>query len=103
MVVAFIESTSGVDVKSKEPNCGVSQIAVTLPITFVWGTDTIGIDLAKHGGSELLGVHGWAETTAGSVLEVATYTSEVATTTATISPDSSSSATCGGTLIFTFK
>lgn len=101
-MTALTESTSGVVVKSMAPNSGLAMIAVTVPTTFVWGTDTIAIDLAKHGGSKLIGWFGFVESTAGSIVIPATGTTAVSTTTATITPTASGTPTKGGTIIFVY-
>ena len=102
-MTALVETTNGVSVKSVTPNLGKNIIEVTLPVTFVWGTDTIAIDLAAHGGSLLTGWMGFAETTAGSIVIPATGTTAVSTTTATITPTASGTPTCGGTIFLFFK
>lgn len=66
-MVAFTDTTSGVVTKEIVPNSGVKIIQVRVPATFVWGTDTLAVDLTKFGAYYCAGVLGFVETTVGSV------------------------------------
>ncbi len=96
-------TTSGVVTKKITPNLELTVIQVRVPATFVWGTDSLIVDLADYGAHNIAGFLAFEETTAGSVTIAATGTSSVSTTTLTIDSTGSSANTCGGTfVIFAF-
>ena len=94
-------TTSGVVVKDMT-NLNFKMLQVRVPATFVWGTDSLIVDLKDYGANELAGVLAFEETTAGSVTVQATEgITSVASGVATIV--SGGSGTNGGTfLIFAF-
>jgi hypothetical protein len=74
------------------------MLQVRVPTTFVWGTDSLIIDLGEYGCSKLAGVLAFKETTEGSVTVQATEgTTSVSSGTATIA--SGGSGTNGGTFL----
>jgi len=91
-------TTSGVVTKDLT-QLGFKVLQVRVPVTFVWGTDSLIIDLASYGCKDIAGFLCFEETTAGSVTEAGTGTSSVSTTTLTIVSTGSSANTCGGTFI----
>lgn len=92
-------TTSGVVTKDLIPNLGMKYIAVYVPATFVWGTDSIVVDLTKYGMRNIYAWHAFEETTAGSVVIAATGTTSVTTGTLTFVSTGSGANTCGGTLM----
>ena len=94
-------TTSGVVVKDMT-NLNFKMLQVRVPATFVWGADSLIVDLKDYGANELAGVLAFEETTAGSVTVQATEgTTSVASGVATIV--TGGSGTNGGTiLIFAF-
>lgn len=91
-------TTTEVVSKSVVPGLGVSKIQVRVPATFVWGTDSIVIDLAKFGAKFISGWRAYEETTAGSVVIGATGTCSVSAGVLTFVSTGSGANTCGGTL-----
>lgn len=98
-MVTFTDgTTSGVVTKDMIPAMGVKTIQTRVPAAFVWGTDTIVVDLADYGATNLSGVIAFEETTAGSVTVAATAgTTAVSGTIMTYT--SAGSGTNGGTII----
>lgn len=94
-------TTSGVTTKEVTPNTGVKKILVSVPSTFVWGTDSIVVDLTKYGMYYVTDFRAVEQTTAGSVLVVGTGTTSVSSGTLTYVSTSSSANTCAGTLEIT--
>ena len=98
-------TTSGVVTKDVTPQLGVKIIQVRVPATFVWGTDSLIVDLAKYGAKYCAGVLGFVETTAGSVTVpcgaagTQLGTTSVATTTLTFNSTGCAANTAGGTLV----
>jgi len=91
-------TTSGVVTSDIVPGLGLKCLQVRVPATFVWGTDSLIIDLKNYGASKLAGVLAFEETTEGSVTVQATEgTTSVTTGTATIV--SGGSGTNGGTFL----
>ena len=105
-MVAFTDgTTSGVVTKDVTPNYGVKILQVRVPATFVWGTDTLAVDLTKYGAYYCAGVLGFVETTAGSITvpcgAVGTQlgTTAVSSGTLTFTSTGCAANTKGGTLI----
>lgn len=98
-MVAFTDgTTSGVVTKDMIPALGVKLIQMRVPSTFVWGTDTMVVDLADYGAQSVAGVLAFEETTAGSVTVAATAgTTAVSGTVLTYT--SAGSGTNGGTIV----
>lgn len=98
-------TTSGVVTKDITPALGVKVIQVRVPATFVWGTDSIIVDLAKYGATKVAGVLGFIETTAGSITVpcgaagTQLGTTSVSTTTLTFNSTGCAANTRGGTLV----
>lgn len=91
-------TTSGVVTKEIAPNAGVKFIKVEVPATFVWGTDTIVVDLTKYGARTLIAFWAQEQTTAGSIVVAGTGTTSVSAGTLTFVSTGSSANTCKGTL-----
>jgi len=90
-------TTSGVVTKDMT-NLGFKMLQVRVPTTFIWGTDSLIIDLTKYGASKLAGVLAFEETAEGSVTVQATEgTTSVSSGTATIV--TGGSGTNGGTIL----
>lgn len=105
-MVAFTDgTTSGVVTKCIVPNMGVKIIQVRVPATFVWGTDTLVVDLADYGAKYCAGVLGFIETTAGSITVpcgasgAQLGTTAVASGVLTFTSTGCAANTAGGTLI----
>ena len=104
-MVAFTDTTSGVVTKDVSPQLGVKILQVRVPATFVWGTDTLEVDLTKFGAYYCAGVLGFIETTAGSVTVpcgaagTQLGTTAVASGTLTFTSTGCATNTKGGTLI----
>lgn len=95
-------TTSGVSTQPVTAPSNVKLIKVTIPTTFVWGTDVLSIDLTKYGGRTLLGWWCFEETTAGSVVVPAFSTSTttaVSSGTLTLTTTGASANTCGGSIV----
>ena len=92
-------TTSGVVTRDVVPNNGVKMIQVTVPATFVWGTDAIVVDLTKYGATSLTGFLAFEETAAGSIVIVATGTTSVTAGTLTFTSTGSGANTVIGTLL----
>lgn len=93
-------TTSGVTAKDITPGLGVKIIQITVPATFVWGTDTLAVDLDEYFGcTKISGFLAFEEGTAGSVITAATGTTSVSSGTLTYDSTGSSADTCGGTVI----
>ena len=91
-------TTSGVVTKDIVPALGVKVLQVRVPDTFVWGTDSLIVDLGDYGASKVAGVLAFEETTEGSVSVQATEgTTSVASGVLTIA--SGGSGTNGGTFL----
>ena len=91
-------TTSGVVTKDIVPGLGVKCLQVRVPDTFVWGTDSLIVDLGDYGASKVAGVLAFEETTEGSVSVQATEgTTSVASGVLTIV--SGGSGTNGGTFL----
>lgn len=99
MATFTVGTTSGVTVQEITPNAGKKYIEIFVPATFVWGTDSIAIDLSSYGMSKVSAWHAFEETTAGSVVIAATGTTSVTGTTLTFVSTGSGANTCGGTLM----
>lgn len=98
-MVAFTDgTTSGVVTKDIVPSLGVKVLQVRVPSTFVWGTDSIVVDLGNYGASKVSGVIAFEETTAGSVTVAATA-GTTAVSSGTLTYTSAGSGTNGGTII----
>ena len=77
-------TTSGV-VTRDMTNLNFKMLQVRVPATFVWGTDSLIIDLGDYGATKLAGVLAFEETTEGSVtVQAAEGTTTVASGVATI-------------------
>jgi hypothetical protein len=94
--------TSGVVTKDVSPQLGVKVIQVKVPVTFVWGTDILAIDLTKYGARQLAGVLSFEETTLGSIVVARACTTSVTTGTATITSTAGGEARVGTFLIFAY-
>ena len=92
-------TTSGVSAKDVIHALGKKQIEITVPATFIWGTDEIVVDLKLFGANYITGFQAYEETTAGSVIVAGTGTTSVASGVLTYVSTGSNVATCGGTLI----
>ena len=93
-------TTAGVVTTELHPNVGIKMIQVRVPDTFVWGADSIVVDLKDYGATKIAGVVGFEETTAGSIVnavDVATATTAVADGVLTYVSDGAG--TNGGTII----
>ena len=91
-------TTSGVVTRDIVPALGVKCLQVRVPATFVWGTDSLIVDLGDYGATSLAGVLAFEETTAGSVTVQATEgTTSVSSGVLTIV--SGGSGTNGGTFL----
>ena len=106
MVVAFVDgTTAGVVTKEIAPNAGIKIIVTRVPSTFVWGTDTLAIDLSDYGAYSVSGVLGFVETTAGSITVpcgtagVQSGTSSVTAGVLTYDSSGCAANTDGGTLV----
>lgn len=106
MTVAFVDgTTAGVETKEIVPNSGVKILQVRVPATFVWGTDTLAVDLTKYGAKFCAGVLGFVETTAGSVTVTCGAsgaqlgTTAVSSGTLTFTSSGCAANTAGGTLV----
>jgi len=90
-------TTSGV-VTRDMTNLNFKMLQVRVPATFVWGTDSLIIDLGDYGATKLAGVLAFEETTEGSVtVQAAEGTTTVASGVATIV--TGGSGTNGGTIL----
>lgn len=93
-------TTSGVTAKDITPGLGKKVIEITVPTTFVWGTDTLAVDLDEYFGcTKISGFLAFEETTAGSVIVAATGATSVTNGTLTYDSTGSTANTCGGTVI----
>jgi len=92
-------TTSGVVTTDVTPNLGSKIIQVRVPSTFVWGTDSLIVDLGDYGASEISGFLAFEESTAGSIVIAATGTTSVASGVLTIDSTGSTGATKEGTFI----
>ena len=92
-------TTTGVVTKEIVPNSGVKIIKVSVPATFVWGTDIVVVNLARYGGTKLIGFLAFEQTTAGSIVIAATGTTSVTTGTLTLTTTGSGANTVVGDLI----
>jgi hypothetical protein len=98
-------TTAGVVTKDVTPMYGVKIIQTRVPATFVWGTDSLVIDLTKYGANYCAGVLGFIETTAGSVTVpcgasgAQLGTTSVSSGTLTFNSTGCAANTKGGTLI----
>ena len=63
---------TGGTIKEIAPNAGVKVLLVTLPTTFVGGTDTYEVDLTAYGCTKASAIFATSQTTAGTVLVAAT-------------------------------
>jgi hypothetical protein len=99
MVATFTDGTTTGVITKDIDQLAYKVLKVTIPTTFVWGTDQLVIDLTKYGCTKLLGFHAFEETTAGSVTIAATGTSSVSSGTATIVSTGSGANTCGGSFL----
>ena len=98
-MVAFTDgTTSGVETKDMIPALGVKMIQMRVPATFVWGTDTMVVDLNNYGAKKVSGVIAFEETTAGSVV-VAASAGTTAVSGTTLTYTSAGAGTNGGTII----
>jgi hypothetical protein len=105
-MVAFTDgTTSGVVTTDVTPNMGIKIIQTRVPATFVWGTDTLAIDLSKYGATKVAGILCFVETTAGSITVpcgaagTQLGTTAVSGTTLTYTSAGAAANTCGGTII----
>ncbi len=98
MTAFTVGTTSGVVLKDIVPGLGVKVIQIRVPSTFIWGTDSIVVDLANYGASKVSGVLAFEETSAGSVTVPAT-TGTTAVSGTTLTYTSAGSGTNGGTII----
>ena len=92
-------TTSGVETIEITPNAGIKVIQVRVPATFVWGTDSIIVDLGDYGASKCAAWLCFEETTAGSVVIAGTGTTTVASGVLTFVSTGSGVNTVGGTLL----
>lgn len=98
-MVAFTDGTTdGVETIEIAPNTGLKVIQTRVPATFVWGADTIVVDLVKYGASKIAGVIAFEETTAGSVT-VAASAGTTAVSSGVLTYTSAGSGTNGGTIV----
>lgn len=105
-MTAFTDgTTSGVVTKEIVPNAGIKILQVRVPATFVWGTDTLAVDLTKYGARYCAGILCFVETTAGSVTvpcgAAGTQLGTTAVSSGTLTYTSTGAAanTAGGTII----
>jgi len=91
-------TTSGVVTKDMT-NLGFKQLQVRVPDTFVWGTDSLIIDLTDYGAVDLAGVLAFEETTEGSVTIQATEGTTSVTSAGVATIVSGGSGTNGGTFL----
>lgn len=99
-MTAFTDgTTAGVVTKKLSPNMGLTVIQVRVPATFVWGTDSIVVDLNNYGARNIAGFVAFEETTAGSIVIAATGTTSVASGVLTYVSTGSGANTVGGTLV----
>jgi len=92
-------TTTGVVTTDVTPNLGRKIIEVRVPITFVWATDSLIVDLADYGATKISGFLAFEESTAGSIVIAATGTTSVSGTILTIDSVGSTADTIGGTFI----
>jgi len=92
-------TTAGVVTTDVIPALSNKMIQVRVPATFVWGTDSIIVDLTKYGCRNISGFVAFEETTAGSIIVAGTGTTSVTTGTLTYVSTGSAANTVGGTLI----
>ena len=98
-MVAFTDgSTTGVETIEIAPNTGLKVLQMRVPATFVWGTDTMVIDLADYGANKIAGVIAFEETTAGSITVAATA-GTTAVSAGVLTYTSAGSGTNGGTIV----
>lgn len=91
-------TTTGVVTKDIVPGMGIKCLQVRVPATFIWGTDSLIVDLGDYGASKVAGVLAFEETTAGSISVQATEgTTSVASGVLTIV--SGGTGTNGGTFL----
>ena len=105
-MTAFTDgTTSGVVTKGVTPSLGIKILQVRVPATFVWGTDTLAVDLTKYGCYYVAGVLGFVETTAGSITVpcgaagTQLGTTAVSSGTLTFTSTGCAANTAGGTLV----
>ena len=105
-MVTFTDgTTSGVVTTELVPNCGIKVIQVRVPTDFVWGTDTIVVDLADYGATKISGFLAFVEDTAGSIILTGGAsgaqlgTTAVASGVLTFNSSGCAAKTDGGTLI----
>jgi len=100
MVATFTDgTTAGVVTKDVTPQLGVKCIQVRVPAAFVWGTDSIVVDLTRYGATRIAGFVAFEETTAGSITIAGTGTTSVTAGVLTYVSTGSGANTVGGTLI----
>lgn len=97
-------TTSGMSAAEIAPNGGLKVVQIKVPATFVWGTDSIAVDLATFGATRIAGFIACEETTEGSVVVCAsTGTTSVSTTTLTyVSTGMSANTDIGSLILFIY-
>jgi hypothetical protein len=102
-MVTFTDgTTAGVVTKDVSPQLGVKCIQVKVPVTFVWGTDELVVDLKNYGARYLAGAMSFEETTLGSIVVARACTTSVTTGTATIVSTAGGEARVGTFVIFAY-
>lgn len=96
-MVVFTDGTSGVVTKDLT-QLGFKVIQTRVPSTFVWGADTIVVDLEDYGATRVAGVLAFEETTEGSVT-VAADAGSTAVSGTILTYTSAGSGTNGGTIV----
>jgi hypothetical protein len=103
MAVTFTDGvTAGVVTKDAIPQLGIKILSVRVPVTFLWGTDLLAIDLTRYGCSTLAGVVSFEETTLGSIVVNRACTTAVVTGVATITSTAGGEAREGTFIIFAY-
>lgn len=105
MTVTFTDGTTTGVVTRDLTNLNFKVLQVRVPITFVWGTDVLVVDLKKYGANYCAGVLGFVETTAGSITVpcgaagTQLGTTAVSSGTLTYTSVGAAANTAGGTLV----
>ena len=97
-MVAFTDGTTSGVVTKDLTQLGFKVIQTRVPATFVWGSDTIVVDLTDYGATRVAGVLAFEETTAGSVTVAASAGTTVVSSNI-LTYTSAGSGTNGGTIV----
>jgi len=103
MAVTFTDgTTAGVVTKDVIPQLAIKVLQVRVPVTFLWGTDILAIDLTRYGATMLAGVMSFEETTEGSIVVARACTTSVTAGVASITSTAGGEARFGTFIIFAY-